>query len=105
MDRKVKNKVFQLISELTFFALQTFDGVADCFDFSDECDPKIRKEDAFSSRFQLIANPFLRAFVWIMAILAVLGNIVSVTTDHFGFMIFICTNVSIEINSFVKHIY
>ena len=105
MNRKVKNKVFQLISELTFFALQLFDGVADCFDFSDECDPKIRKEDAFSSRFQLIANPFLRAFVWIMGILAVLGNIVSLTTGHFVSMMFVCTNVSIEINCFVKHIY
>ena len=92
---KVKNKVFQLISKITFFALQLFDGVADCLDFSDECDPKIREEDAFSSRFQLIANPFLRAFVWIMGILAVLGNIVSSTTSHFGFMMLVCTNAPI----------
>ena len=83
MEIKVKNKDFELGTKNPFFVLQLLDGVADCFDFSDECDPKLIEEDAFSSRFQLIANPILRAFVWIMGILAVVGNMVSLNRDYF----------------------
>jgi len=55
-----------------------FDGQGDCTDFSDECptSEEFRQENIFSSRYQLIANPILRALVWIMGFLAIFGNIV-----------------------------
>ena len=56
------------------------DGQGDCNDFSDECPTRndLRQENVFSSRDQLIANPILRAFVWIMGLLATVGNLVSI---------------------------
>ncbi|XP_076812331.1 uncharacterized protein LOC143459189 isoform X2 [Clavelina lepadiformis] len=59
---------------------QQFDGRKDCEDLTDECPitSPDRREDIFSSRYQLIANPVLRALVWIMGLLAIFGNAVVV---------------------------
>jgi len=63
--------------QVHYVYFQIYDGRGDCNDFSDEC-PEVRVlEDFFSSRFQLIANPILRGIVWLMGILAFVGNIVS----------------------------
>nr|CAB3263492.1 low-density lipoprotein receptor-related protein 1B-like [Phallusia mammillata] len=51
-----------------------FNGITDCSDGSDET-------GLFSSLLEMIANPFLRVLIWLMGILACLGNgIVMVTT-------------------------
>ena len=59
------------------------DGKGDCADDSDECpkDPVYLQYDVFSSPFELIRNPFLRALVWIMAIVALTGNLVSINFE------------------------
>nr|XP_039259229.1 G-protein coupled receptor GRL101-like isoform X2 [Styela clava] len=61
---------------LFVLAKQKFDGRGDCTDWSDEC-PTIDQStstDGFSSRYELIANPILRAVVWIMGLLSLGGN-------------------------------
>nr|XP_039260639.1 uncharacterized protein LOC120336918 isoform X3 [Styela clava] len=61
---------------LFVLAKQTFDGRGDCTDWSDEC-PTINQStatDGFSSRYDLVANPILRAIVWIMGLLSIGGN-------------------------------
>ncbi|XP_039257513.2 uncharacterized protein LOC120334123 isoform X1 [Styela clava] len=55
---------------------QKRDGIGDCSDWSDEC-PTINKStsiDAFSSRYELIESSVLRTIIWIMALLAIIGN-------------------------------
>jgi len=46
---------------------------------SDECPTtrENRERSVFSSRFQLIVNPVLRGIVWLMGVLAFVGNAVS----------------------------
>ena len=58
---------------------QVVDGRKDCTDFSDECPIELanKRENIFSSRYELIANPVLRVIVWIMGILALVGNTVN----------------------------
>jgi len=68
---------FLFIYLVYLFCFQIYDGRGDCSDFSDECPEVPVLEDFFSSRFQLIANPILRGIVWLMGILAFVGNIVS----------------------------
>ena len=50
------------------------DGVSDCLDNSDEC-PK-NSEDIFSSNYHLIGNGIFRVILWILAIVAVISNMV-----------------------------
>ncbi|CAK8675570.1 unnamed protein product [Clavelina lepadiformis] len=59
---------------------QQFDGRKDCEDLTDECPitSPDRRENIFSSRYQLIANPVLRVLVWIIGLLAIFGNAVVV---------------------------
>nr|XP_026691396.1 low-density lipoprotein receptor-related protein-like isoform X1 [Ciona intestinalis] len=53
-----------------------YDGNGDCTDWSDECPTHDRSLDnIFSSKYELIANPFLRSFVWIMGLFALGGNL------------------------------
>ena len=52
-----------------------FDGKADCSDRSDEC-PKKQLEGAFASNLNMIANPFLLAMVWIMAVISTFGKFI-----------------------------
>ena len=61
--------------------LQVFDGKGDCSDWSDEC-PK--QENVLASLRELIGNPFLRTLVWIMGLLAILGNAVSHAIGKFA---------------------
>uniref|UniRef100_H2ZF21 G-protein coupled receptors family 1 profile domain-containing protein n=1 Tax=Ciona savignyi TaxID=51511 RepID=H2ZF21_CIOSA len=49
-------------------------GVRDCADYSDECPPEIFINNALTSRTEMIKNPFFKTMVWIMALLAILGN-------------------------------
>ena len=49
------------------------DGISDCSDKSDEC-----TFDIFSSKDNLIGNPIFRMMLWLMAIIALLGNSVSI---------------------------
>ncbi|CAK8693080.1 unnamed protein product [Clavelina lepadiformis] len=60
-----------------------FDGHGDCDDLSDECPSGTRfsNDDPFSSRYHLIANPILRAIVWIMGVLAICGNGIVVISE------------------------
>ena len=44
---------------------------------SDECPSSQVTQNFFSSPFHLIANPILRGIVWLMGILAFIGNMVS----------------------------
>ena len=71
--------IFELLNFSRIIVLQIFNGMKDCSDLSDECPMSMehRKENVFSSRFQLIANPILRGIVWLMGVLACVGNIVS----------------------------
>ena len=64
---------------------QVFDGREDCTDFSDECpiESANKRENIFSSRYELIANPILRAMVWIMGILALVGNTVNYWHEYY----------------------
>ena len=64
---------------------QVFDGRGDCTDFSDECpiESANKRENIFSSRYELIANPILRAMVWIMGILALVGNTVNYYHEYY----------------------
>ena len=55
-------------------SFQIMDGVSDCLDNSDEC-PR-NSEDIFSSNHHLIGNVIYRVFLWIMAVFAVVGNLV-----------------------------
>uniref|UniRef100_F7BKP7 G-protein coupled receptors family 1 profile domain-containing protein n=1 Tax=Ciona intestinalis TaxID=7719 RepID=F7BKP7_CIOIN len=50
-----------------------FDDFSDCDDGSDECPPAL-KNSIISSRNEMISNGFLRAWLWIMAIIALSGN-------------------------------
>jgi len=56
-----------------------FDGKGDCSDWSDECPTsgKTKQENILASRYEVIGNPFLRALLWIMGLLATVGNAVS----------------------------
>uniref|UniRef100_H2Z7C7 G-protein coupled receptors family 1 profile domain-containing protein n=1 Tax=Ciona savignyi TaxID=51511 RepID=H2Z7C7_CIOSA len=59
---------------------QMYDGKGECSDWSDECPTTDRSRDSvFSSKYELIANPVLRAFVWIMAFMAIAGNLATVS--------------------------
>ena len=55
-------------------------------DWSDECpiNTKALDESIFSSRYELIAYPVLRAMVWVMGIVAVVGNAVSILVQRFS---------------------
>uniref|UniRef100_H2XY79 G-protein coupled receptors family 1 profile domain-containing protein n=1 Tax=Ciona intestinalis TaxID=7719 RepID=H2XY79_CIOIN len=53
---------------------QVVDGKRDCADASDECPPDMFQTNALSSREELIKVPFLRAMVWFMAFVAIIGN-------------------------------
>ncbi|XP_076812070.1 uncharacterized protein LOC143459012 [Clavelina lepadiformis] len=66
---------------------QVFDGRGDCTDMSDECptDENSRNKNTFSSRYELIANPVLRAFVWIMGLMAIIGNAVVIIYESCKF--------------------
>ncbi|CAK8675562.1 unnamed protein product [Clavelina lepadiformis] len=68
-------------------ARKMFDGRRDCSDWTDECptDESLRNENTFSSRYELIANPILRAFVWIMGLTAIIGNAVVIISEGFRF--------------------
>uniref|UniRef100_H2ZDE5 G-protein coupled receptors family 1 profile domain-containing protein n=1 Tax=Ciona savignyi TaxID=51511 RepID=H2ZDE5_CIOSA len=50
-------------------------GIKDCTDGSDECPVNSNKSSIFSSQFEMIGNPFLRAFFWIMGFAAIFGNL------------------------------
>nr|CAB3263304.1 uncharacterized protein LOC108950436 [Phallusia mammillata] len=61
---------------------QVLDGRGDCTDWSDECSEKFKTgANVLSSRYELIANPFLRAIVWIMALLAFFGNLIVIVGE------------------------
>ena len=51
------------------------DGASDCLDGSDECQDC--NFDILANDQSLIANNILSALVWIMGIIALLGNLVS----------------------------
>lgn len=51
-----------------------FDGKNDCSDGSDECPKTSFDSSIFSSRENLIANPFLKGMVWVMGLLSITGN-------------------------------
>ena len=55
------------------------DGTPDCYDNSDEC-PENQK-DIFSSNYHLVNNVIYRTALWIMAVIAVFGNGVSVKSS------------------------
>ncbi|XP_078491522.1 uncharacterized protein LOC108950445 isoform X1 [Ciona intestinalis] len=55
---------------------QVVDGKRDCADASDECPPDMFQTRALSSREELIKVPSLRAMVWFMAFVAIIGNCV-----------------------------
>jgi len=62
---------------------QIGDGKRDCSDMSDECPTTTSSRisstlDGFYSQNYLINNPVLRVFVWIMGVLALIGNTVSI---------------------------
>ena len=50
-----------------------FDGRDDCSDLSDEC-PTKQLEVAFASHTDLIASPFFRIMVWLMATVSTIGK-------------------------------
>jgi len=49
--------------------------VGECSDWSDECPTTLTGK--IFSRNDIIANPFLRGLVWVMAFIAIMGNLVS----------------------------
>uniref|UniRef100_H2YWG0 G-protein coupled receptors family 1 profile domain-containing protein n=1 Tax=Ciona savignyi TaxID=51511 RepID=H2YWG0_CIOSA len=49
-------------------------GIRDCSDGSDECPANSKKTSIFSSPFEMIKNPFLRAIIWLMGLVAMFGN-------------------------------
>ncbi|XP_078485036.1 uncharacterized protein LOC113474128 [Ciona intestinalis] len=51
------------------------DGIKDCTDGSDECPVNSNKSTIFSSQFEMIANPIIRAAFWIMGSAAIVGNL------------------------------
>ena len=78
---------FLLLFMLKIIFFQVKDGKADCTDWSDEC-PSINGstlQNAFSSRYEMIDNPALRVFVWLMGVLAAAGNIVGFSQFYVTF--------------------
>uniref|UniRef100_H2Z787 G-protein coupled receptors family 1 profile domain-containing protein n=1 Tax=Ciona savignyi TaxID=51511 RepID=H2Z787_CIOSA len=55
-------------------------GIKDCSDGSDECPANSNKSSIFSSPYEMIANPFLRGIIWLMGLVAMLGNSVVFVT-------------------------
>jgi len=51
------------------------DGINDCSDGSDECPPNYLSNNPLSSKDQLIKSMPLRVLVWLMAVLALIGNL------------------------------
>ena len=54
---------------------KVMDGDADCSDGSDECPKIIFENSVFSSHQFLIKEPFLQFMIWIMGLIASIGNI------------------------------
>ena len=54
---------------------QVMDGKRDCSSGSDECPQKLFNDSIFSSHQFLIRQPFLQVMIWLMGLVAVVGNI------------------------------
>ncbi|XP_078492175.1 uncharacterized protein LOC144747763 [Ciona intestinalis] len=61
------------------------DGIKDCTDGSDECPPNGNRVSLFSSSLEMISNALLRAIVWIMGIVAFIGNAMVITGSAMDF--------------------
>ena len=64
-------------TNLIVITLQVKNNYGDCTDWSDECPTMSSKTGQIYSRSDIIANPFLRGLVWVMAFMAIVGNLVS----------------------------
>ena len=66
-----------MLSYLEYPRNKVLDGISDCADGSDECpDPNAFEDDPLSSRDQLIKFPAFHILIWLIGLLAAVGNTV-----------------------------
>ena len=64
-----------------FHRTKVLNGVSDCADGSDECpDQKAFEDNPLSSRDQLIKFPLFQVMIWLIGIIATIGNLVVFTS-------------------------
>lgn len=71
---------FNLIQIVSIPENKKCDGKPDCLDSSDEVDC----QNPFSSREKMIRNSFLENLIWVMASIAVVGNVMVILENYFS---------------------